>query len=363
MASIVDLSVLAESISGKFGNVSSVQHEQTPVTDQMHLGSVTRLTVDYDEPIEGSRTFVLKKNVQHGPTNAMAKSFRLYEREVNFYKTIAQHVKAAIPTCYHASLEDDGAAFTLLLEDLAPLTVGDTHRSLTCSQAVAAVKVLAQFHASFWGNQQLLDSFELMKPSDSRGMMEGAMQPAVVDFVLSLWADEIPDPVKDKIRSSAQRLDSWIAALEDGEGLHTLIHGDTRQNNWMYSEPQQDAQTGVETVERCVLLDFQSYTQGGLLACADDLSFLLVGGVETSLLTEQRAVFLQEYVTAFNEVADTKIDEQSISQLFVQAAEGLIVRVLLFHMMMMRRLPAEGIKTQLGTFVRRAIAAIALYGL
>eukprot|EP01039_Chlorochromonas_danica_P001761 gene1761-1923_t len=224
----------------------------------------------------------------------MAKAFRLYEREVLFYTSIAPHVKAAIPHCYFSTLKNDGAGFTLLLEDLSPLQVGDTHEALHYPQAVAGTRVLAQFHASFWNKQELLDSFHLMKPSDSREMMDRVCQEDVVESFLSIWECEVDDVVKHRVRTARENLSNWLVSLEDKDEPHALIHGDTKPTNMMFSSPVKN-EAGEEVVERCVLLDFQSYMEGGLLACVDDLNFFLVGALEPQTFSTHHKGLIKEY--------------------------------------------------------------------
>jgi Domain of unknown function (DUF227). len=88
-------------------------------------------------------------------TRGLARQFKFYEREVNFYNLLAKDVSLPSPRCLHAShdlLSDD---FLLLLEDLGDRRLGDQLKGCSAEDAFAAIRQLASFHAEWWDSPKL----------------------------------------------------------------------------------------------------------------------------------------------------------------------------------------------------------------
>ena len=98
--------------------------EATPVGVGM-LGDSIRFVVTYDQD-EGAPGSFVGKFASADPTSRQTGAgFGLYEREVGFYRHVADTVAVRSPKC--VSIEHDPAdgTFALLMEDLTPARAGN----------------------------------------------------------------------------------------------------------------------------------------------------------------------------------------------------------------------------------------------
>ena len=106
---------------------SSVASVETEVIGQSVgiLCQLARVKFSYRENARGPKSVVAKFPAAIEQTRGLARQFKFYEREVNFYKLLAKDVSLPSPRCLYAShdlLSDD---FLLLLEDLGDRRLGD----------------------------------------------------------------------------------------------------------------------------------------------------------------------------------------------------------------------------------------------
>jgi hypothetical protein len=106
---------------------SSVTSVETEIIGQGVgiLCQLARVKVSYREHARGPKSVVAKFPAAIEQTRGLARQFKFYEREVNFYKLLAKDAFLPSPRCLHAShdlLSDD---FLLLLEDLGDRRLGD----------------------------------------------------------------------------------------------------------------------------------------------------------------------------------------------------------------------------------------------
>ncbi len=136
---------------------SSVTSVETEVIGQGvgFLCQLARVKFSYRENARGPKSMVAKFPAAIEQTRGLARQFKFYEREVNFYKHLAKDVSLPSPRCLHAShdlLSDD---FLLLLEDLGDRRLGDQLKGCSAEDALAAIRQLASFHAEWWDSPKL----------------------------------------------------------------------------------------------------------------------------------------------------------------------------------------------------------------
>ena len=71
-----------------------------------------------------------------------------HRNEVGFYRQLAPTVNVRVPECRYAAISDDGASFTLLLEDVSPRKPGRQADGCSFAEATEAVENLGRLHAS-----------------------------------------------------------------------------------------------------------------------------------------------------------------------------------------------------------------------
>ena len=112
---------VSAALSGPDGEVG-VRAVATERVGTGQMGTAYRLTIAYDEGSQGPATLVAKLAAEDPAARmTVAPSYR---KEVGFYAHIAATVAVRAPRCWAAGISEDGSAFSLLLEDLAPAAPG-----------------------------------------------------------------------------------------------------------------------------------------------------------------------------------------------------------------------------------------------
>src|SRR5260370_14563586 len=129
-------------------------------------------------------------------TRGLARQFKFYEREVNFYKHLAKDVSLPSPRCLHAAhdlLSDD---FLLLLEDLGDRRLGDQLKGCSAEDALAAIRQLASFHAEWWDSPKLntIDCVPLGESDLTKGGL--APYPIACPLMLQTFGSDLPDAMR-----------------------------------------------------------------------------------------------------------------------------------------------------------------------
>ncbi|HEY5639825.1 MAG TPA: phosphotransferase [Dehalococcoidia bacterium] len=135
------------------------------------VGQNVAFSLTYDGPASDAPATVVGKFPSPEPqSRAAGMSFRLYEREVRFYETVAGTVDIRVPACYFADINVGTGDFVLLMEDLRPAVQGDQVAGCSVDQALLAMRELAALHAPRWGDPALAEIEWLGQSGDSQGV-------------------------------------------------------------------------------------------------------------------------------------------------------------------------------------------------
>jgi hypothetical protein len=249
------------------------------------LGVIARLTLQFDAPVPaGTPTSVVAKCATPTLANReVAKSFRVYEREVRFFRDLAGGIDAGIPACHAAEFDDETHDFILVLEDLGHLRQGDQVAGCGLTDAQAGVDAMAKLHAAWWNapSHIALDwvprvNGDLHKPA-MLGGFEAGRDPAVAIF---------GDQMDPKLKASIGRYQEGLAGLHDrmASGPQTLVHGDFRLDNLLFGNDPTDPPIA--------LLDWQ-----GLLVSngTQDLAYFLSQNVVTDVRRAHERELIARY--------------------------------------------------------------------
>lgn len=134
------------------------------------LDSLLRLTLTYDQPEPSAPlSLVMKLSSSEARCQRIGNFYNAYEREFNFYETVALNSPIRIPRCYGHEVEPQTNALILLLEDLGTLSPGDQVRGLTPAQAQAAVESIGHFtNTGCRGLQDMRIDLPVLPGDDSR---------------------------------------------------------------------------------------------------------------------------------------------------------------------------------------------------
>lgn len=203
------------------------------------MGLLYRLTIDYegDAGHEAPPTVIVKLPVLIDATRQVSLAYRLYEKEVAFYRHLAAETPMRTPDVYVADHDVETDDFVLVMQDVGHLRGGDQIAGCPRDDARAAVAALARHHSVFW-NDARFESDELAWlpfGSDSptpEGVVQG-MAAYWEPFVAFIGDDLDPDikAVGEWLPGAARDL----LSVPEGHAM-TVAHGDYRLDNLFFDD-------------------------------------------------------------------------------------------------------------------------------
>lgn len=189
------------------------------------LSGTFRVVLDWDGPVE---SVIIKLADTDPAVRSSGVSLGLYEREVRFYREIAEKLPTSgLAHCHAAAYDDSEGYFTLLVEDVSPAHPGDQIAGCSVDEARAIVIELAKIQAAVWGNTEL--ATWMTKPAPADSMM--------LEMVLPLYYERFAGRVSDEHRVVVERFiqcfDTWFA---DQAEPRCMSHSDFRVDNILFGE-------------------------------------------------------------------------------------------------------------------------------
>jgi len=202
------------------------------------MGQLAKLSLTYDKAEPDAPQSVIGKFPAAAMENrGVAMFFRFYEREVNFYEQIAEKVALRTPRCYFSAFEPSNGDYVLLLEDMAPATVGDQIVGCSVHLAQLAIVELAKFHATWWNSPEL-DKLDWMPGYDAEWYIEAVEDgyaqawPPFVEFTKDYLTPEMADVCK-RYAKAVRKIMNTVGR----EMPVTIVHGDFRLDNLFFASP------------------------------------------------------------------------------------------------------------------------------
>jgi hypothetical protein len=248
------------------------------------IGQIGRLTLTYDDAAaDGPVTVIAKMPSLEEGARAIASLYGLYERELRFYRELADRIAIRTPRLYYGDGDPDRVAYILLFEDLSATgTVGDQVKGCSGEQARLALEQLARHHAMWWGAEQLRPLAWLQPGVD---LVEAAMKqsyPASWPKALEAFGQRMSPAVRDALPELGRRVMERIAPYRDGP--LTLVHGDYRLDNMFFGGPDADYDLAV--------VDWQSPNLGW---GAYDIAYFMYGNIDIDTRRAHEHEVLRRY--------------------------------------------------------------------
>ena len=218
----------------KNSTVTSFDSERLGV-GQGFVGQITRLRLTYDTREDGApHSLIAKFPATDAPVRAAVNEFGVYEREVRFYKEVANQVELSTPRCFYSATDGEAGDHVLLLEDLAPARVGDNVAGCSDDDAKLVIREIAKFHAAFWENSGLTGLDWIPSFDDLADMMHERYRQSWDPFLAKVG--EILPPNLVEI---GQRFGDKVAGImrQLGSAPRTITHGDYRLDNMIFGTP------------------------------------------------------------------------------------------------------------------------------
>ena len=262
---------------------------------QSFLGRVVRLTLRYDIDEPGAPASLVAKFPSADPNIRIPISQQgLYEREIRFYRDVAEKINLRTPQLYYASANARMYRYVLLLEDLSPAQVGDDVAGCSYEDAGLAIRSLAEFHASMWAEPSLL-TMDWLAPSGN----EGARHQELYQQRWEIFIQRLGDRLPSTFLTLGKIFADHVAFVRDrmSEPPLTMVHGDFRLDNLFFSTDDGRRSFAVA--------DWQIVSRGRGVA---DVSMFLVScfapefrrAVEFDILRTYHSVLLENGVEGYD---------------------------------------------------------------
>jgi aminoglycoside/choline kinase family phosphotransferase len=258
------------------GRVASVEW-QAIGTGQ--VGDSARFTLTYDGG-QGPATLAGKFPAADPTSRGTAAAFGLYTKEVAFYREIASQLAVRVPQTYAAEVDEAGAEFVLLFEDLGPCRQGNQLESCSIADARHAIRQAAAIHAPSYNRAEIIDLPGLSLNPDA-----AAQVMALYPQAQAIFAERYRDQLEPELMAVCEQLndarDHWFGR-ESGD--RCLIHGDFRLDNMLF-----DIRGGSEPI---AVLDWQTVSTGSPMT---DIGYFLGCGIGDALRREAEDEMLDLY--------------------------------------------------------------------
>ena len=223
------------------------------------LGDSIRFAVTYDVEEGAPASFVGKFASTDPVSRETGKSFGLYEREVGFYRHLADTVAIRSPRCHFTEYDPADGTFALLLEDLGPARAGNQLTGCGVADAERAMEQAAALHGPRWNDASLRDH-AFLDTTAARDFVVQAFPACLAEF-----HRRYDGVLEAEYMAVCDRYGALIGrAFDLPPTSFTLTHGDFRLDNMLF-----DARGGAVPL---AVLDWQSPAIG--LGAVDVAYFL-----------------------------------------------------------------------------------------
>ena len=244
-----------------------------------------RLSYDSAEP-RAPGSVVVKLPAQDPTSRESAAAWALYEREIRFYRELADVVGITTPRCLYAEIDTGTGMFALVLDDLAPARETDQLSGLGSDDACTAVLELAGLHAARWGDPRRLGLGWLQDLREQYNALYTQVLPPLFDGFVERYGDQLEPDYLEIITAFKPHLARFIA--EQQQPL-AVIHGDYRTDNMMF-----DAAGGTIPL---AVIDWQTIVTGPALV---DVAFLLGASLDPADRRAHEHDLVREYHKALS---------------------------------------------------------------
>lgn len=248
------------------GFAATVESVCTRPVGTGQMASCVRLEVTYGS---GSGPATLVAKLPAADVADRAGSAMGYRCEVGFYRDVAPMLGDEVPHVLFAEATDDGAAFTIVMDDLAPNEQGDQIAGCAVPHAVAAAETAARVHAATWCDPDIRRfgwTIPFATDPDAAAFLAAVVADATDAFLDRIAVDAATAEVMKRFVTAAE---PWLNGRRD---RFALIHGDFRLDNLLFAPSLDEARP-------VVAVDWQTASVGHPLS---DIAFLVAAGMDPS---------------------------------------------------------------------------------
>ncbi len=231
------------------------------------MGDNLRITLDYEDAPAGAPVSVVAKLPAADPAaRGNASGQGAYWREVSFYLEVAPRIQMRTPKVYLALIDESKSDFVILMEDLDPAIPGDQIEGCDAETAALALRELTKLQVPLVDDRKVLEREWIIQYTK-----EGAEVGQT--FLQQMWpgfVERFTDYLSPESIALGDRFaNSFVKWTLASGGPRTLVHGDYRLENMLFSEEE-----GERTI---AIVDWQTCQNGSLLT---DVAYCLGGGLQ-----------------------------------------------------------------------------------
>lgn len=232
------------------------------------LSDLYRLHLRYREAAEGVPESVIAKFTSTSPVNrGVGMDNGVYQREVNFYRTLAPLGLVPVPRGYAFEYNADTGQSVLLLEDMGGYVDGDQVEGCSAARAVEILDGVVPLHIHNWGRSSRPELSWLWH-------VDGANQIAAIGGALeAVWVpcvEKFGYAMTPEVKREGERYVAAYAVLSSlvAQFPQTVIHGDLRLDNVMYGT--------IPDHHRIAVIDWQAVLAS---SATQDMAYLMTQNV------------------------------------------------------------------------------------
>lgn len=246
------------------------------------MGELGRLELKYAGDEDLPETMIAKCAAQNENIQ-VAQVLDFYNREVNFYNKLSKSCGLKVPDSYYGAVDQETYQCVILMEDLGDVSPNDQIVGATEAEAILAVDDLIKLHGKYWGKTSGSDfawAYEMMGQASYETLRDLVYGPAV-EPCIEKFPSFFNDSSKHLVREVGKRFEEfWSLRVSPFE---TFIHGDYRQDNFLYMEEGKPA----------TLMDWQiSGTGKGIF----DFTYFMCQSLKSERRAELEKPLLEKYV-------------------------------------------------------------------
>ena len=204
------------------------------------MAELVRIEMTFENP-EDIPAVIIAKIAAQNDNREVAKILDFYNREANFYNKVADQIPFRVPSSYFAKVNDETYDCVILMEDLGDVSANDQLVGSSEAEAFSAIERIANVHAIYWGKVKSPEyswMYDFMSVNEAKRLQtllyRPSLRPTIEKFGHLLDAEATSVLTK----TGEQYPDVWANNMFSQE---TFIHGDYRQDNFIYPEDGTDA--------------------------------------------------------------------------------------------------------------------------
>lgn len=247
-------------------------------------GQHARLGLAYDRAEAGAPHTVFAKFSMTDPEVRQAlHGYKMFLREVKFYRELANQVPIRTPRCYYSDLDMETGECVLLLEDLSGWKGGSFVAGCSPREAESVVRELARLHAAWWESPRLAQLDYAEADSANFEWFRATFLQNWEPF-LARTAGRLPAGLAEASERVARRVPEVLTRLNHAPP-RTLFHYDPHLDN-LFFRTTDDGGLSVAAI------DWQLYFIGRGVY---DVAYFLAGNLSPDTRRSHEAGLLRMY--------------------------------------------------------------------